>query len=111
MVQFNPFTLRNPLEPNVCYFRTFANNLRTKLKFTKYLKESCSLDPDKHFSFKCFPDNAFESNILVFSKFVRPVLAPLSVNGLMLITWHGVHTCGIKKGWPISTSVFLRRVF
>ena len=59
----NPFTLRTPLEHNVCYFNTFENNLRTMRKFTKYLKESCSLASDKHFSFKCFPENAFESNI------------------------------------------------
>ena len=60
---FNPFTLRAPPEPNVCYFHTFDNNLRTKRKFTKYLKESCSLASDKHFSFICFPENAFVSNI------------------------------------------------
>ena len=59
----NPFTRRTPLEPNVCYFHTFENNLRTKRKFTEYLKESCSLASDKHFSLKCFPENAFESNI------------------------------------------------
>ena len=39
----NSFTLRAPLEPNVCYFHTFENNLKTERKFTKYLKESCSL--------------------------------------------------------------------
>ena len=27
---FNPFTPRAPPEPNVCYFHTFENNLRTK---------------------------------------------------------------------------------
>ena len=59
----NSFTLGAPLEPNVCYFHTFENNLRTEVKFTKYLKESCSLASDKHFSFKCFPENAFVSNI------------------------------------------------
>ena len=36
---------------------------------------------DQHFSFKCFPENAFPSKI--FSKIVRPVLATLSVNGLI----------------------------
>ena len=59
----NPFTLRALPEPNVCYFHIFENNLRTKRKFTKYLKESCSLASDKHFSFVCFPENAFVSNI------------------------------------------------
>ena len=63
IVHLNPFTLRTPLEPNVCFFHTFENNLRTKQKFTKYLKESCSLASDRLFSFKCFPENAFESNI------------------------------------------------
>ena len=60
---FNPFTPRAPPEPNVCYFHTFENNLRTKQKFPKYLKESCSLASDKPFSFICFPENAFVSNI------------------------------------------------
>ena len=55
-VTINSFT-------HVCYFHTFENNLRTERKFTKYLKESCSLASDKHFSFKCFPENAFVSNI------------------------------------------------
>ena len=59
----NPFTLRAPLEPNVCYSHTFENNLRIKRKFTKYLKESCSLASDKHFSFICFPESAFVGNI------------------------------------------------
>ena len=59
----NPFTLRAPPESNVCYFHTFENNLRTKRKFTKYLKESCSLAFDRQFSFICFPENAFVSNI------------------------------------------------
>ena len=60
---FNSFTLRAPLEPNVCYSHTFDDNLRTERKFTKHLKESCSLDSKKHFSFKCSPENAFVSNI------------------------------------------------
>ena len=59
----NPFTLRAPLEPNVCYFHTFENNLRTTQTFTNYLKDSCSLASDKHFFLKCFPENAFVSNI------------------------------------------------
>ena len=62
-IQVNSFTLRAPLERNVCYFQTFENNLRTERKFTKYLKESCSLASDKHLSFKCFPENAFVSNM------------------------------------------------
>ena len=62
-LKFNSFTLRTPLEPNVCYFHTFENNLRTERKFTNNLKESCSSASDKHVSFKCFPENAFVSNI------------------------------------------------
>ena len=61
---FNPFTLRDPLESTVCYFHTFQNNLGIKQKFTKYLKESCCLASDKHFSFKCFQENALVSKIL-----------------------------------------------
>ena len=79
-VFFNPFTLKAQPEPNICYFHTFENNLRTKRKFTKYLKESCSLASDKHFSFICFSRKCFCRSYI--SKFVRPVLAGLSVNGL-----------------------------
>ena len=63
MCTINPFTLRAPQKPNVCYFHTFENNLRTKRRFTKYLKESCILASDKHFSFMCFQENTFRSNI------------------------------------------------
>ena len=77
---FNPFTLRAPPEPNVCYFHTFENNLRTKRKFTKYLKESCSLASGKHFFFICFPENAFVSNI--FPNLSGLFFSGLSVNGL-----------------------------
>ena len=49
VVPVNPFTLRAPLEPNVCYSHTFENNFRTKRKLTNYLMESCSLASDKHF--------------------------------------------------------------
>ena len=59
----NPFTLRVPLESIVCYSHTFENNLKIKQKFTKCLKESCSLASDRQFSFICFPENAFVSNI------------------------------------------------
>ena len=59
----NPFTLRVSLESIVCYFHTFENNLGIKEKFTKYLKESCCLASDQHFSFKCFSENAFVSEI------------------------------------------------
>ena len=61
--QFNPFTLRVPLESIVCYSHTFGNNLGIKHKFAKYLKESCCLASDQHFSFKCSPENAFVSKI------------------------------------------------
>ena len=66
LIDVNPFTLRSPLEPNICYFHTFENNFRTKRKFTKYLKESCSSASNKHFSFKCSPENAFVSNIFSY---------------------------------------------
>ena len=58
-----PFTLRVTLESIVCYSHTFGNNLGIKREFTKYLKESCCLASDQHFSFKCFPENAFVSEI------------------------------------------------
>ena len=79
---FNPFTLRVPQESIVCYFHTFENNLEIKQILTKYLKESCWLYSDKHFSFKYFWWKCFcEVNI---NKIVRPILAALSANGLML---------------------------
>ena len=54
----NPFTLRDTLESIVCYSNTFENNLGIKQKLSKYLRESCCLTSDQHFSFKCFPENA-----------------------------------------------------
>ena len=62
----NPFTLRVPLESIVCYSHTYEHNLGIKLRFTKYLKESCCMASDQHFSFKYFPENTFVSKI--FSK-------------------------------------------
>ena len=50
-----------------------------KRKFKKYLKESFCLTSGQHFSIKYFSKNAFRSKI------VRPVLAALSVNGLIKI--------------------------
>ena len=58
-----PFTLRVTLESVVCYSHTFENNFAIERKFSKYLKESCCLASDQHFSFKCFPENAFVSEI------------------------------------------------
>ena len=57
----NPFTLRVSLESVVCYSHTFENILRTKQKFTKYLKKSSCLACDHYFSFKCFQENVFVS--------------------------------------------------
>ena len=37
-IYINPFTLRAPLESNVCYSHTFENNFGIKQKFPKYLK-------------------------------------------------------------------------
>ena len=54
----NSFTLRNTLESIVCYSHSFENNLGIKQKLTKYLKESCCLASDQHFSFKCFQKDA-----------------------------------------------------
>ena len=62
---FNPFTLRDTLESIVCYSHTFENNLKIKQKLTKYLKESCCLASDQHFSFKCFPENASVGKIFL----------------------------------------------
>ena len=47
----NPFTLRDTLESIVCYYHTFENNLGINQKLTKYLKESCCLVSNQHFSF------------------------------------------------------------
>ena len=78
--QVNPFTLRRTLESIVCYSYTFENNLGIKRKFNKYLKESCCLASNQHFSFKCFFRKCF-CKLNIF-KNVRPILAALSVNGL-----------------------------
>ena len=59
----NPLTLRVSLEGIVSYFHTFKNNSWIKQKFTKYLRESCCLASNQHFSFKCFQENAFLSKI------------------------------------------------
>ena len=59
----NSLTLRVILESIACYSYTFENNLGMKRKFTKYLKESCYLASDQHFSFKCFTENASVSKI------------------------------------------------
>ena len=67
--QFNPFTLRVVFKSIVCYYHTFENNLEMKHKFSKYLMESCCLTFDQHFSFKCFPENTFASQI--FAKIVQ----------------------------------------
>ena len=57
----NPLTLRDPLESAVCYSNTFEDNLGIKQKLAKYLKESCCVAYDQHFSFKCFQENMFVS--------------------------------------------------
>ena len=94
----NSFTLRGALESIVCYSHTFGNNLGRKRKFTKYLKESCCLASDQHFSFNCFFWKCFSKwNI---SKIVRPVLAALSVNELKWKPFVGFlcfHPKGITK--------------
>ena len=61
--EVNPFTLRVTLESIVCYSHTFENNLGIKRKFIKYLKESCSLASDQHFSIKCSQKKASVSKI------------------------------------------------
>ena len=61
----NLFTLSSS-KNIVCYTHTFENSLGMKQKLTKYLKGSCCLASDLHFSFKLFPENAFLSKI--FSK-------------------------------------------
>ena len=77
----NPFTLGIPLAIIVCYSNTFENNLGIKQKFTKYLKESCCMASDQHFSFKFFPQNALVCKI--FPKSSGLFLAVLSVNELI----------------------------
>ena len=79
-LMLNPFTLRGTLESVVCYSYTFENNMGIKRNFNKYLKESCCLASNQHFSFKCFFRKCF-CKLNIF-KIVRPILAALSVNGL-----------------------------
>ena len=62
-VSFNPLALRLSLESIVCFSHIFKNNFWIKRKFKKTLRESCCLASDKHFSFKCFQENAFVSKI------------------------------------------------
>ena len=76
----NPLAVKIPFEKIFCYSHTFLNNLVIKRKFTKYLKESCCLASDYHFSFKYFPKDAYVRKI--YALIVRPVLAALIVNGL-----------------------------
>ena len=42
----------------VWIYDTFENNSGIKMKFAKYLKESCWLSPDLHLSFEYSPINA-----------------------------------------------------
>ena len=79
----NPFALRGTLELIVCYSYTFENNLGIKRKFNKYLKESCCLASNQHFSFKYFFRKCF-CKLNIF-KIDRLILAALSVNGLKRI--------------------------
>ena len=60
---FNPLALRVSLEGIVCYSHTYKINLGIKWMFTKHLNESHCLTSDKHFSFKCFQENAYVSKI------------------------------------------------
>ena len=80
---FNPFTLRGTMESIVCYSCTFEDNLVIKRKLNKYLKRSCCLASNQHFSFKYFFRKCF-CKLNIF-KIVRPILAALSANGLK--TW------------------------
>ena len=57
-------TLRVSPEIVVWIFNTFDKNFGIKNDFTKYLKESCWLCSDPHFSFKYFSKNAFAWKIL-----------------------------------------------
>ena len=60
---YKPFTIRVPLESIVCYSHIFKKNLWIKQKYANYLKDSCCLPSDQHFSFKSFPKNALLSKI------------------------------------------------
>ena len=59
----NPLTLSVSLEGIVCYSHNFENKFGIKHNFTKYLKESCCLASNEHFSFKYFQENVFLSKI------------------------------------------------
>ena len=59
----DPFTRKSSSRNIVCYFHSFESNLGMKRNFTKYLKEICCLSSNQHFSFKCFPKNAFVGEI------------------------------------------------
>ena len=79
----NPFTLRVPLEGIFCYSHTFENNLGIKLKFTKYLRESCKYGTWSPFLHQILSRRYFcKQNIF---KIARPIVAALSVNGLSKI--------------------------
>ena len=47
----------------VCTYPSFDDNFRIEHFCTKYLKESCSLCSELHFSFKCFQNFALVCKI------------------------------------------------
>ena len=65
-----------PLATVVLICDTFDNNFGFKNDFAKYLKESCWYCSEKY-----FPKYAFAWKF--FIKFVRLILAAVSINGLM----------------------------
>ena len=46
-------------------YGTFVNNFQIQHQFTKYLKESCRLGSEKHYSFKYFLKNTLVRKILL----------------------------------------------
>ena len=40
-LQFEPYTIRDPLKSIVCYCHAFENNFGMKRRFPRYLKDSC----------------------------------------------------------------------
>ena len=55
--KFKPFMPEVLLTSVICSFETFRNYFEIKLKFTKYLKESCAKGSDQHILFNYFWKN------------------------------------------------------
>ena len=67
-------------------FDTFNNNFRINYKFTKYLKEICVLDFNKHFSSKDFLKDCF--CLIDITKIGKLSWALTGMSWLMAGTYH-----------------------